>query len=405
MINNEASTGCVEWLPDNKGFVINQKKVFSNTVLPEYFGKAKYTSFTRRLKRWGFKRITNGPHAGAYYHDRFHRGMNFDIYEPADIGWASASSPPTSFEMSDIHSPIVCPKQVLPPKKRGPSNKWNTEPDDSTIAQVPAWCSFVESASLSQANANEREASFGAHNNHDVHAMPEIMRRIDRLKRKDINMNNLDFRPAKKMASYPMTATMMCSEAFSPPILRSQYSNTNELARCNFGNRTRSPFAGFGQSHTPDLSRAQSKQQKNWGFEYSSFSRSSFLRPPLLSPDFHNRPSSSIDNHYHSQRDFHRAQMTPSLNRFNYQPESSISDVDRMCSSWSFSRRPQIMESGFGMTQERIASGTNNKLDDESADRAAAYAAFCQLKRDEEQFRVPIPDPQTPKFFPYNRAA
>lgn len=34
----------------------------------------KYTSFTRKLNRWGFTRVTRGPETGAYYHKYFQRG-------------------------------------------------------------------------------------------------------------------------------------------------------------------------------------------------------------------------------------------------------------------------------------------------------------------------------------------
>ena len=37
-------------------------------VLPVYFKQSKYTSFTRKLKRWGFTRVTSGTELGAYYH-------------------------------------------------------------------------------------------------------------------------------------------------------------------------------------------------------------------------------------------------------------------------------------------------------------------------------------------------
>ena len=33
-----------------------------------YFKQSKYTSFTRKLKRWGFTRVTTGAEQGAYYH-------------------------------------------------------------------------------------------------------------------------------------------------------------------------------------------------------------------------------------------------------------------------------------------------------------------------------------------------
>ena len=57
MITNESHTGYIEWLPGHNGFVIPFKQIFSDNVLPRYFGKAKYSSFTRRLKRWGFRRV------------------------------------------------------------------------------------------------------------------------------------------------------------------------------------------------------------------------------------------------------------------------------------------------------------------------------------------------------------
>jgi len=73
MICNETK-GCIEWSPDGKSFIILIKDRFTNEVLPRYFGKAKFTSFSRRLKRWGFKR----GDGGAYYHEQFHRNLIFD---------------------------------------------------------------------------------------------------------------------------------------------------------------------------------------------------------------------------------------------------------------------------------------------------------------------------------------
>ena len=40
-------------------------------VLPRFFKQTKYLSFTRQLNLWGFKRITRGIDAGAYYHELF----------------------------------------------------------------------------------------------------------------------------------------------------------------------------------------------------------------------------------------------------------------------------------------------------------------------------------------------
>uniref|UniRef100_A0A7S1D3P4 HSF-type DNA-binding domain-containing protein n=1 Tax=Cyclophora tenuis TaxID=216820 RepID=A0A7S1D3P4_CYCTE len=64
----------IAWLPHGRAFIIVNRQKFANTVLPKYFRKTKYTSFTRKLNRWNFTRVTRGPELGAYYHEFFQRG-------------------------------------------------------------------------------------------------------------------------------------------------------------------------------------------------------------------------------------------------------------------------------------------------------------------------------------------
>ena len=64
----------VSWLPHGKGFLIYKKKKFATETLPKYFKQSKFTSFTRKLNRWGFTRVTRGPETGAYYHKMFQKG-------------------------------------------------------------------------------------------------------------------------------------------------------------------------------------------------------------------------------------------------------------------------------------------------------------------------------------------
>jgi len=61
----------IQWLSHGRGFIITDKKSFTNEVLPKYFEGAKFTSFTRRLKRWSFERVSKGPELGAYYNPYF----------------------------------------------------------------------------------------------------------------------------------------------------------------------------------------------------------------------------------------------------------------------------------------------------------------------------------------------
>jgi hypothetical protein len=82
----------ITWLPHGKSFVVLRPDVFVNQVLPRYFpaegtnrvtgahetatsieGVHKYSSFTRKLNRWGFRQISRGPDAGAFCHDLFQR--------------------------------------------------------------------------------------------------------------------------------------------------------------------------------------------------------------------------------------------------------------------------------------------------------------------------------------------
>ena len=64
----------IEWLPSGKSFVIHKPKVFATDVLPTHFKSAKYSSFTRKLHRWGFVRHFRGGESGAFYHADFAKG-------------------------------------------------------------------------------------------------------------------------------------------------------------------------------------------------------------------------------------------------------------------------------------------------------------------------------------------
>jgi hypothetical protein len=64
----------IQWLPHGRAFIVLNPQVFVKEVLPRFFKQSKFMSFTRQLNLWGFKRITKGRDAGAYYHQLFLRG-------------------------------------------------------------------------------------------------------------------------------------------------------------------------------------------------------------------------------------------------------------------------------------------------------------------------------------------
>mmetsp|Transcript_31208 Transcript_31208/g.47806 ORF Transcript_31208/g.47806 Transcript_31208/m.47806 type:complete len:204 (-) Transcript_31208:65-676(-) len=74
ILSNEDNLHIINWLPHGKGFVIYKKKEFARSIMPLYFRHtSKWTSFTRKLNRWGFDRVSSGPEMGAYYHKFFQR--------------------------------------------------------------------------------------------------------------------------------------------------------------------------------------------------------------------------------------------------------------------------------------------------------------------------------------------
>ncbi len=73
VVSNPQTNFCIHWLPCGTRFMISDKKIFAENVLPLFCGNAKYTSFTRRLKRWGFRRVPSGPYMGTYYSPNFTR--------------------------------------------------------------------------------------------------------------------------------------------------------------------------------------------------------------------------------------------------------------------------------------------------------------------------------------------
>jgi hypothetical protein len=67
---------CIWWNSPGNGFLLAPKK-FTEKVVKKYFQGTKFESFTRKLNRWGFKRVMKGGSpAGVlmYRHDLFQSG-------------------------------------------------------------------------------------------------------------------------------------------------------------------------------------------------------------------------------------------------------------------------------------------------------------------------------------------
>ncbi len=73
ILENESLSEIISWLPHGQAFLLINKRKFAKDVLGQYFKRSKFSSFTRKLNRWGFQRISRGPDTGAYFHPLFQR--------------------------------------------------------------------------------------------------------------------------------------------------------------------------------------------------------------------------------------------------------------------------------------------------------------------------------------------
>lgn len=73
VLSTKEFSDIITWTPSGKSFTIVQPKAFVSEILPEHFKSAKYSSFTRKLHRWGFMRHYRGEESGAFYHKDFQK--------------------------------------------------------------------------------------------------------------------------------------------------------------------------------------------------------------------------------------------------------------------------------------------------------------------------------------------
>lgn len=62
----------ISWLPGGDGFLISDPNEFTLKVLPRFFSqRVEFSSFTRKLYWWGFRKVTRGAGTDAFHHDFF----------------------------------------------------------------------------------------------------------------------------------------------------------------------------------------------------------------------------------------------------------------------------------------------------------------------------------------------
>jgi len=99
----------IRWMPNGCAFCIVDSKALVDQVLPRYFKEAKYTSFTRKLNRWGFKHFTlptsepsHEKEMSIYTHEKFLRD-NPALCQQMDGGHRRRNSSKDSTPASSVN--------------------------------------------------------------------------------------------------------------------------------------------------------------------------------------------------------------------------------------------------------------------------------------------------------------
>jgi len=78
-LESESSDGSmadqpISWLPGGDGFIISDPNDFTLKILPRFFyQRVEFSSFTRKLYWWGFRKVTKGSGTEAFHHDCFQK--------------------------------------------------------------------------------------------------------------------------------------------------------------------------------------------------------------------------------------------------------------------------------------------------------------------------------------------
>jgi len=70
----ETEPRVMKWNTDGKSFRIIDEDTLVERILHQHFRTSRFSSFTRNLNIYGFKKIAKGEFAGSYFHPRFSKG-------------------------------------------------------------------------------------------------------------------------------------------------------------------------------------------------------------------------------------------------------------------------------------------------------------------------------------------
>jgi hypothetical protein len=133
----------IAWTPSGKAFNVINPKEFTAGILPSHFKSAKYSSFTRKLHRWGFIRHYRGEEAGAFHHkyfqkDRLELVEKMTCFKEGEKLYASPKHEEKTESLAPRHPPMNTRDSladILPPLPSGFMSNMSRWPVNPSMQQ------------------------------------------------------------------------------------------------------------------------------------------------------------------------------------------------------------------------------------------------------------------------------
>lgn len=71
----------VSFFPHGRAFAVHKSKEFIRDIMPKYFAAGRMNTFLKQLNLYAFRRITEGPEKGGYFHPLFVHGKRHQCKE------------------------------------------------------------------------------------------------------------------------------------------------------------------------------------------------------------------------------------------------------------------------------------------------------------------------------------
>jgi len=163
VLENNELRNAIRWLDDDAIFCIFPYRL-EDVVLRHHFQSAKLESFTRKLNRWGFKRVYDDKYpedSMAYRHEMFRKGR-FDLLPHVN---SSNKKGPVEKQQPQQQPPapettkLVQPKQALPSVKTG-NNTGLVNLGTNSYVAAPATNSLVSLPRASDTSMSVNSGNF-----------------------------------------------------------------------------------------------------------------------------------------------------------------------------------------------------------------------------------------------------